>query len=86
MYENDYRNLDGRGDDVSEIGIPWGNDPALRRLAEEYGVNFGDFMSCLECAMTPEEISDELGIAAETAAALRQAFFRRGLVNALPAD
>ncbi len=86
MHENEDQMMNGKGYDVSEFGIPWGSNPALRQLAKEYDVNYEDFMSCLECAMTPEEISDELGIETETAGKLRQVFFTHGLVNDLPVD
>ncbi len=72
--------------DVSQFGIPWTSNPQLRQLAKENDVDYEDFMECLKCSMTPEEISEELDIEVNTARELTQAFFDYGLASDLPVD
>ena len=84
--QNQYQNQNGSYYDVSEFGVPWQSSPQLRQLAEDYGVNYDDFMECLQCAMTPGEISSELGLDEKTAGKLTQIFLQHGLTSNLPMD
>ena len=86
MQEKKDQSAIGSYYDVSEFGIPWGSNPQLRQLAQENDVDYEDFMECLKCSMTPEEISQELDIKVETADMLTKAFFENGLVSNLMID
>ena len=86
MHESKYQKPSGNYYDVSEFGIPWGSNPQLRQLAKDHDVDYNDFMECLKCSMTPEEISEELDMDVTTARELTQAFFENGLVSDLPID
>lgn len=85
MQENRYYN-DGYYN-MSEFGIPWIDSAQLRQEIEENGVNYEEFMECLKCAMTPKEISQELGMDEHTAQDLTRFCYENGLIaDELPID